>query len=357
MASRFKHRLIDHLSHESYHPQGIPALARDMQVDDGDRMAFEEAVHELEYAGLLEIGPKNMISLPSMPDEVVGTFRLNARGFGFVIPEDAYREGDLYIPRGGTSDAISGDTVRALVRRTSRRHHGRHRREGTVGRVVEVVSRGASVFVGTLCRKGSQWQVVPDGRKLHSPVIVRDPSAKNARAGDKVSIELIHYPDGSTLGEGVITRVLGAAGSPSVETDAVITAHGLRREFPEEVLASASRAARQFEKDLAGDAGKREDLTDQLVFTIDPVDARDFDDAIQVEYDGKAKEWTLGVHIADVSHFVTPGKVIDEEARARGNSVYLPRLVIPMLPEVLSNGVCSLQEGVKRFAKRSSHSA
>jgi ribonuclease R len=182
-------------------------------------------------------------------------------------------------------------------------------------------------------------------------VAIRDPHAKNAKPGDKVVIELLHYPDGQFTAEGVIVRVLGEAGRPDVETHAVIAAHGLRTEFPGACVEQARQASRSFDRESSAPGPDREDLTGKFIFTIDPPDAKDFDDAISIEHDGRGHEWTLGVHIADVSHFVTPGSALDEEARARGNSVYLPRLVIPMLPEVLSNGVCSLQEGVPRFTK------
>ena len=152
----------------------------------------------------------------------------------------------------------------------------------------------------------------------------------------------------------MITEVLGEKGLPSVETLAVIRAHGLSEDLPEEVVEEAPCCGARFDESAI--PADRLDLTSELIATIDPPDAKDFDDAISVkrldpqqEPDGAAYE--LGVHIADVSTFVTPGSALDDEASARGNSVYLPRLVLPMLPEVLSNGICSLQEGVVRYCK------
>jgi ribonuclease R len=207
--------------------------------------------------------------------------------------------------------------------------------------------------VGVLFSKGGSWFVEPTGRSLHEPVLIRDPHVKNARAGDMVVIELLHYPEEHYVSEGVIVRVLGEAGKPDVETAAVMVAHGLRTEFPGAALDHAARASRAFESESRSPkafAG-REDLRKEFTFTIDPPDAKDFDDAISIAHDEAADTWTLGVHIADVAHFVRHGSPLDEEARERGNSVYLPRLVVPMLPEVLSNGVCSLQEGVPRLTQ------
>jgi ribonuclease R len=153
------------------------------------------------------------------------------------------------------------------------------------------------------------------------------------------------------MGEAAITEVLGAAGEPDVETAAVIANYGLREEFDPAVLDEARAAAARFEEELEEIGDDREDLRDRFIFTIDPPDARDFDDAISIEFDPEEEIWELGVHIADVAHFVGHRTEIDLEAERRGNSVYLPRRVLPMIPEVLSNGVCSLQEAVPRFTK------
>jgi len=351
MPLRYTERIVEHLTHGSYEPMTAKEIARQMRVEAEDKGVFEDAIEKLEREGKIEVGEDGLMRLPRMGEEVVGRFKLNARGFGFVIPESAYREGDLFVPRGSVRDAISGDVVRAEVVRQGWRSKGRSGRSDVIGRIVEVMERGQDQFVGKLVRRGSQWFVKPDGKSLYDPVLIRDPHAKNAKEGDKVVIELLHYPEEEYHAEGVITKVLGEAGRPDVETQAVIEAHGLRTEFPEGAVEEAHGAARRFDEERGKEFRRREDLTDQFVFTIDPPDAKDFDDAISVGYDEAADTWTLGVHIADVGHFVRRGSALDEEGRARGNSVYLPRLVIPMLPEVLSNGVCSLQEGVPRLTK------
>ncbi len=350
MPLRFTRRILDHLAHPGYRPSPVGDVQRDLRVDAEDQPLFAEAIERLESEGRVELDPQGVVRLPSWGDEAVGGFRLNSRGFGFVVPDNPVRDGDLFIPRGRTRDAISGDRVRASVIHQKWRGKARSGRSPFIGQIEEVLQRGRDSFVGVLFERGGAWFVEPSGRSLYEPVLIRDPHVKNARAGDQVVIELLHYPDDHYVPEGVITRVLGEAGRPDVETEAIIVAHGLRTEFPPDAVRQAAKAAKAFEKE-ARSAQAREDITKTFTLTIDPPDAKDFDDAITIDHDAGADQWTLGVHIADVAHFVPPRSALDEEARQRGNSVYLPRLVIPMLPEALSNGVCSLQEGVPRFAK------
>jgi ribonuclease R len=370
MALKYKRRLLAHLQHRSYTPRKIDDLARDLGIDDESE--FADAVDQLADEGLLEVSETGLIGLPSLADqggEVVGTFKRTPKGFGFVRTDDPLHEGDLFIPPDGTGDALTGDRVRVRVWRDKRRGGvGSQSRSPFVGQIVEITERKRAQFTGELRRQGQQWLVYPDGKELRDPVVVRDPQAKNAKEGDKVVIEILEYPQGNdyggmTLGEGVIARVLGESGRPDVETQAVIAAFNLPGEFPEECLEQARKVARQFDeeyrelerapKDADGyiQHGKlpRLDLRHEFIITIDPPDAKDYDDAISIRRTDRG--WELGVHIADVAHWIPRGSALDEEARERGNSVYLPRLVIPMIPEILSNGICSLQEAVPRFCK------
>jgi len=299
---------------------------------------------EAEENGVVELGRDQCVRLPALPDEITGKYRSNKRGFGFVTPSQRFREGDVYIGSGGEGDAVSGDTVRVSVSKGEKWK----KNKGSSGRIIEVISRGRSEYVGTIFKRGKGWLAQPDGRELHDPIIIRDVGAKDAKEGDKVVFEMLHYPEKDSYGEGVITRVLGDAGRPDVETQAVVLAYGLHEDFDEASKDEARLASAHFEE--TGDED-REDLTKTFIFTIDPPDARDFDDAINIGFDEENQEWELGVHIADVASFVPPESALDTGALERGNSVYLPRHVIPMLPEVLSNGVCSLQEGVRRWAK------
>jgi ribonuclease R len=180
------------------------------------------------------------------------------------------------------------------------------------------------------------------------PIFVGDPGARRARAGDQVVVEIVEYPAGGRDARGVITKVLGKRGDPGVDAQSIVHQYQLPLEFSAAVVKEAGQVVANYDPQEA--ARGRQDLRDLTVITIDPDDARDFDDAISItELDNGRRE--LGVHIADVSYFVPPGGALDEEARARANSVYFPRLVIPMLPEVLSNGVCSLQENEPRLTK------
>ncbi|MCB9845869.1 MAG: VacB/RNase II family 3'-5' exoribonuclease [Phycisphaeraceae bacterium] len=356
MALKYENRLLTHLADENYRERHIAMLADELRVEDLDE--FKRAVFRLAEQGRLKIDDSGRVSLPSLSevgDELEGEFRKAAGGFGFVEPTVTVRERRVFIPPRDTGDAMSGDTVRIRVRRDT----GRERRGGYVepqfrGEIIEVVRRRRTSFSGEVMRQGGQWIVQPDGKLITQPIVVPDAESKNVKPGDKVVVDITHFPEGSYLAEGVISKVLGDAGRPDVETQAVIAAHNLPGEFPDAALDDAREAARRYEEEMARfEAGEslqgRRDLTGDFILTIDPPDAKDYDDALSIE--GTRDGWRLGVHIADVAHFIEPGSALDLEAQARGNSVYLPRLVIPMLPEILSNGICSLQEGVKRYCK------
>jgi len=226
-------------------------------------------------------------------NELVGRFRKAAAGFGFVTPEDSTatdRSDDIFIPQMKTLDAADMDTVRIRI---SKGHSGR-----TSGRVIEVVERYTNRFVGSYKESNGLGIVVVDGNRFESGVLVGDASAKNGRVGDKVVIEMVSFPSGNEPGEGVIVKVLGDRGEPGIDTQSII--------------------------------------------------ARDFDDAISLQKLDNG-HWELGVHIADVSHFVPHRSDLDDEAYARATSIYLPDQVIPMLPEIISNNLASLQPHRVRY--------
>ncbi|HEX4591446.1 MAG TPA: VacB/RNase II family 3'-5' exoribonuclease, partial [Gemmataceae bacterium] len=216
------------------------------------------------------------------------------------------------------------------------------------GEVLRVLERATRQFVGTYHEREGEALVRVDGGVFAHSVYVGDPGAKGAQPDDKVVIEMLRFPTLDERGEGVITEVLGPRGAPGVDTLTVIRAFDLPDEFPEDVLAAAREAAETFdEHELDG----REDLTKETIITIDPATARDFDDAISLSRDQETGHWLLGVHIADVSHFAPLGTALDREARRRATSVYLPQKVIPMFPELISNGLASLQQGKRRYVK------
>ena len=327
-------------------------LAGDLGISADQIADFRKAVKALLQEGQVVLGMADTIALPPPGKEMIGRFRLAQRGFGFVIPETPADHGDLFIPPDSTGGALTGDRVRARVLREQHRtkRRGGPARSPFVGRIDEILHRSDQQYVGNLFKQGGSWYVQVDGYSLHDPVVIRDPHAKNAKAGDKVAIELIGYPDDDELGEGVIVEVLGPQGEPHVETAAVIRAFALAGKFSDIVLNEARKVTRAFDENHA--PADREDLRNTLCLTIDPPDAKDFDDAISLRrIDEAPVVYELGIHIADVAHFVGRETALDEESRQRGNSAYLPQCVIPMLPEILSNGVCSLQEGANRYCK------
>jgi ribonuclease R len=334
------------LAGREYQPLKEGQLARQLGVEDSEFGSFRDAVKRLRDAGRVVIGAQNALTLPPMGSSVVGSYRSNPKGFGFVVPDDPNSHGDLFIPPEGTGGAMNGDTVVARVAAAGRRGGEMVYR----GEIIKILRRSESKFVGTLQQTDAGWFVMPDGKALVTPIVVRDIGAAGPKAGDKVVVEIVQYPSAGNLPVGVIVERLGVSGSTQIETLAVIRAHGLADEFTQAALDDARAAIARFEAG-DGEAFKgRQDLSGQTVVTIDPPDARDFDDAVslQANRDGTV---TLGVHIADVSYFVVEGGALDADAVKRATSVYFPRRVVPMLPEVLSNGVCSLQEGVRRLCK------
>jgi ribonuclease R len=279
-------------------------------------------------------------------------FHRTQKGFGFVRPlplageegdrkpKDDPKADDIFIPAKYTLDAAGGDVVAVEIGR------GRGGGPGPRGRVVEIMERQTRQFVGAYFESQGSAYVQVDGTLFAQPIFVGDPGAKNARPDDKVVIEMIRFPSPVHDGEGVIVEVLGPQGKPGVDTLSIIREFALPEEFAKDALDDARQEADRFDESI----GARLDLTGQTIITIDPVDARDFDDAISLEKldDG---HWRLGVHIADVSHFVRPRTALDREAHNRATSVYLPDRVLPMLPELISNGLASLQPDRVRYTK------
>ena len=337
-------RILRFVGDRTYQPRQLTELARAMDIAANEQGDFHDACKALMQTGRIVLGARNAVLLSPPPGSMLGTYRANPRGFGFVIPDPPSAHGDLFVPAGRSGGAITGDIVRARVKRRGKQG-GRMRYEGEI---VAILTRGQSRFVGGLHEQFGRWIVIPDGNTLHVPVVVADASARNARPGDQVVIEITQYPREHQDAQGVIVKVLGPRGEPDVLAASIVEQYQLPSEFPEQVLDEARTVATAF--DGGTELADREDLRGQTITTIDPVDARDFDDAISLETspDGRA---TLGVHIADVSHFVVKGGPLDAAARERANSVYLPGMVIPMLPEVLSNGVCSLQERQDRLTQ------
>lgn len=338
-------RILREIARKDYRPQRTGGLARSIGVGEGDYSAFRQAVKDLMRAGRVVYGGGNCIMMSEAKETVVGTFRGHARGFGFVVPDAPGEHGDLFIPPGKTLEAITGDKV---VARVTGYRPQRDTGRGVEGQIVEIIERGQSRFVGELIKEGRHWVMKPDGHSLHAPVLLGDVTASRARKGDQVVVEITEFPSLDRPARGVIVEVLGKRGDPEIDTISIIRQYHFRDEFTEDVLDDARRTIKEY--DLKGELSRRDDLQDEIVVTIDPDDAKDYDDAISIRpmVSGGCE---LGVHIADVSTLVKPGSTLDDEASQRGNSIYFPRYVIPMLPEVLSNGLCSLQEDEPRLTK------
>ncbi len=330
---------------KSYQPLAPKALARKLGLPPSRYRGFRTALRELIQAGRLELGTGQLVRAAPPHGTVTGVFRKTSSGFGFVRPHptEALAGQEVFIRSDNVADASTGDEVLVRLTRKSPRPD-----KGPEGEILRVLERATHQFVGTYFEEGGEGFVLVDGTTFAGPIYVGDPGAKGARGNDKVVFEMIRFPSPAQRGEGVLTEVLGPRGRPGVDTLSVIRAFDLPDEFPEDVLNEARRQAAAFdEADLEG----RDDFTHELTITIDPADARDFDDAVSLSYDGHRRHWLLQVHIADVGRFASPGGPLDREARQRGTSVYLPQRVIPMFPEIISNGLASLQQDRVRFVK------
>jgi ribonuclease R len=341
LMSEFAERVLILVSEPDYKPVTLKTMARRFEVEGEAYAEFRAAVKRLVKEGKLDLAKDKTLRPPGQAGLIVGVFRRSAKGFGFVRPHASAPGSDqIYVPANATGDASSGDEVAVKISKPKRRPG-----LNPEGRVVKVLARASSVFVGTYFERGAAGFVQIDGTTFPDPVFVGDPGAKGAKPGDKVALEIVRYPTPYQGGEGVVTELLGQRGHPGVDTLAVIRAFNIPDTFEEAALDEARDAAKRFDE---SDIGSRLDLRNVLTVTIDPATARDFDDAISLARDEQG-HWTLGVHIADVSYFVRPASTLDRSARHRGTSVYLPDRVIPMLPEILSNSLASLQAGRTRY--------
>jgi ribonuclease R len=331
---------ILHLLHKDSSPRKLVHLERELGVSDELRAAFQDAVESLCAEGRIIVGPANVVRLPAASNEITGIFKANPRGYGFITPEQSHLDGDLFIPANATGSAMTGDRVVARITR-------RKDQDRVNGEIVRILDRAHKVVVGTLRQEPTGWQVQPDGGDFLRPIQIEGMHARAIRHGDKVSVEIRAYPTRTQPARGVITGGLGRPGRFETEIAAIIRRHGLHDAFDPSSLVEASNAKSAFNPH---DIRSRQDLAGALIITIDPPDAKDFDDAVSLTRD-EHDQWVLGVHIADVSHFVPEGSALDLAARLRGNSVYLPGMTLPMLPEMLSNGICSLQPGQRRYTK------
>jgi ribonuclease R len=337
-----RERLLTLLRASDYRPLDLNDLAKKLGAKAHDLVNVRQTLRELEHAGEIVRIRKNRYVLPAEADLVTGKLSIHQNGFGFLVPEKS-GEKDIFVAAENTGTAMNGDRVVVRISRDvpQRRTKDRHRSEG---RVIRILERARDTIVGTLQQSKNFYYVVPDDPRIVHNVYVQRPKDLAANVGDKVVVRLEAWESRHVNPEGEIVEVLGRSGTPGVDMLSILRKYGLPTEFPKGVIDEANRIPKSVEQPMLEG---REDLRGKFIVTIDPDDARDFDDAIDVEKSDEG--WRLGVHIADVSAYVTSNSPLDREARRRGNSVYLADRVIPMLPERLSNGVCSLNPGVNRL--------
>lgn len=306
--------------------------------DKQSKEAVKTALFSLEASGYLRKLSDNKFILDTEMDELVGRVdHVNSR-FGYVIVPD--REDDIWVKTDDLNFAVDGDTVSVQVTKEARKGS---RAEGRVSKIIE---RARTEYVGRIEISEKFAFVVPDNRNIHFDVFVYPEKTKKAKHNDKVLVSIKRWHDRvnkSPLGE--VTDVLGPAGENEAEIHSIMAEFGLPFQFPKTVEKEADKIPTTFTKE---DIKKRRDFRKITTFTVDPADAKDFDDALSIQPIGDGK-WEIGVHIADVSHYVTPGSILDDEAIERATSVYLVDRTIPMLPEVLSNGLCSLRPNEEKM--------
>ncbi len=331
MEKKLNQEKITEVLREAGRPLAAESIIELLEDEDPEQIRL--AIEEMEEA--LELLPtrKAKLALPEQVGLLRGRMQGNARGYGFVIPEDGSQ--DLYIAAEAMHGAMHGDTVYAKP--VAQRYGNSDRVEGEV---IAVICRKYRTVVGTYL----SGYVVPDERRISCDLLVQK-GGKSVPQGVKVVAKITAYPDGRKPLAGVVTEVLGKPGDQGVDVMSVIRRLGIRETFPRQVIDEAAAMPRVVtDEEIAG----REDWRDRQVVTIDGRDSKDFDDAVSIER-LKNGNWVLGVHIADVTQYVKKGAPLDKEARIRGTSVYFADRVIPMLPEQLSNGICSLNEGVNRL--------
>ncbi len=333
------------LAEKDYVPLSTENLQRHLRVSPEHEPEFNRALRKLERDGKIALIKNSRYTLTSDADLIPGRIRMNRAGKGFFAPDDSTLP-EIAIAENATGTALHEDRV--LVRRTVRRKNFRAGDQDT-GTVERILERGRTQIVGTLQQGRTSLHVIPDDPRIPHDILV--PPARDvgrpARVGDKVVVELREWEWRNSNPEGEIVEVLGAPDAEGVDMLCVLRQYNLPLHFPKAVLDEAHAIGSTVsEKDFAN----RLDCRAHRVITIDPDDAKDFDDAICLEKIS-SEQWRLWVHIADVSHYVKPGTALDEEASKRGNSTYLVDRVIPMLPEALSNELCSLKPNVDRLTK------
>lgn len=320
-------------------------LARPMRAEElkkylpaYSKQQIRQALDQLTNEGKILKNKKNRYAHAAHYGCLTGVFQATERGYGFVTPETPDENGDVFIPPYATGKAWQGDRVLVHLTDSPRGH----KREGEVMRILSLCT---DEVTGTVMQRGKTVFVRPASKKYPDLIIPKNRTL-DARSGDRVAVKVMFRGDGRLSAQGAITQIFGRNGTMEASIAAILHENGITVPFPDEVLRQADACGDTVDP---AEAARRMDLREKLIFTIDGDDARDFDDAVSLE-PMENGHMLLGVHIADVSHYVTPGSPLDDEAYRRGTSVYYPGHVVPMLPVALSNGICSLNPDVDRLA-------
>lgn len=324
------------LENELYVPMKVKELAILLQVPKEKRHELQEVLDLLVAEGKIGVTSKGKYCKPDNM-AIVGVFESTGKGFGFVTVEG--REEDIYIKSSDTANAFHRDLVRVVI--TAEKRQDRR----CEGRIIGVLEHGITELVGTFYSSGNFGFVTPDNGKIPCDIFVPQEGMNGAVSGHKVVVKLTAYGTNKKNPEGVVTEIIGHVNDPGTDILSIIRAYDLPTAFPENVMAALNRIP---DTVCAEEYAGRTDIRSLPTVTIDGEDAKDLDDAITIEAENGV--YHLGVHIADVSHYVTEKSPLDKEALKRGTSVYLVDRVIPMLPHKLSNGICSLNEGCDRLA-------
>ncbi|MGP2526580.1 ribonuclease R [Acidaminococcus sp. LBK-2] len=330
-------RLLGYMKEHPVAPVGAEELLKALALEGDDLKLFWQVLKDLEDRGQVVKTRFNTYGLPAAMGLVVGRCQVTSKGFAFVIPEEKTADGDLFIPASSLSGAMDGDTVMARVMKSG----FDDRQEG---KIIRILDRAHHKLVGTFSKSGEFGFVILDNKRVGRDIYVRRKDFNGARDKEKVVVEITTWPDERRNAEGKIVEILGKPGDIGLEILSIIKDNDLPTKFPAPVQAAAEKVEQKIKKK---EIQNRLDRRKWNIITIDGVDSKDLDDAVYVEKQGD--NYFLGVYIADVSYYVQPHSLLDQEAYERGTSVYLVDRVLPMLPVELSNGICSLNEGEDRL--------
>lgn len=328
--------LLALMNDKQYRPMKLKELCMLLEVPREKRWELQELLNKMVAEGKIGVSAHGKYGKPEL-FTLKGVYTSTTRGFGFVTVEG--REKDIFIAPDQTLGALPEDVVLVAVTREAR---GERREEG---RILRILSHSMKTVVGTFQKNKNFGFVIPDNQRIQRDFFVEKQDTMDAANGDKVTAEIIDYGTEHSNPRARITEILGARNQPGVDILSVACSYDLQETFPEEVLLEADGISDTVSEE---EAAGRMDIRQLHTVTIDSEDAKDLDDAITLTYENGI--YHLGVHIADVTHYVKEGSALDEEAKRRGTSVYLVDRVIPMLPRKLSNGICSLNAGVDRLA-------